>query len=64
MSIDQIYEMLQANFDGMVDYAVSHNMPEPVSCGKTFSGKLVMRFEDEHGNRFKAVLTSSLEVVE
>lgn len=62
MNINQIYEMLQANFDGMVDYAVSHNMPEPISCGK-FRDKLIIRFLDDSGNVYKAEIASSLEVL-
>lgn len=63
MNILQLQEMLQASFDGMVDYAVSHSMPEPVSFGKV-DDRLIMRLMDKHGNEYKATLAITLEVTQ
>lgn len=63
MQINDVQYMIQGNFDGMVDYAASHDMPIPESIGKV-GDKLVVRLEDKEGNRFKATLDISLEVDE
>lgn len=61
MSIADIIHMLQGSFDGMVDYAAAHNLPEPVSFGKV-GDKVVMRLVDDNGTEYVADLYVGLRV--